>query len=109
MGRAWYRHPRQVAVLPPPPPAVPDTSFLPALSPATLAWLALAAAGVGMSKSGLAGLGMVHIVIFAAVFGARASTGVLLPLLVLGDILAVLFVAKVPAMHLGRVFGINRW
>lgn len=79
---------------PPHPPAVPDTNLLPALSPATLAWLALAAAGVGMSKSGLAGLGMVHIVIFAAVFGARASTGVLLPLLVLGDILAVLFVGR---------------
>jgi uncharacterized membrane protein YfcA len=73
---------------------VPDASLLPELSPATLALLAFAAGGVGMSKSGLAGLGMVHIVIFAAVFGARASTGILLPLLVLGDILAVIFVGK---------------
>ena len=75
-------------------PFVPDASLLPELSPATLALLAFAAGGVGMSKSGLAGLGMVHIVIFAAVFGTRASTGILLPLLVLGDILAVIFVGK---------------
>ena len=73
---------------------MPDASLLPELSAAALALLAFAAGGVGMSKSGLAGLGMVHIVIFAAVFGARASTGILLPLLVLGDILAVIFVGK---------------
>ena len=93
--------PRRDVVSSPPPPAaplrvsaVPDVAFLPQLTPATLALLAIAAAGVGMSKSGLAGLGMVHIVIFAAIFGARASTGVLLPLLVLGDIFAVAFVGK---------------
>ena len=73
---------------------MPDPSPLPDLSPTALALLALAAGGVGMSKSGLAGLGMVHIVIFASVFGAKASTGILLPLLVLGDILAVTFVGK---------------
>ena len=93
--------PRRDVVSSPPPPAaspwlsaVPDVASLPQLTPATLALLAIAAAGVGMSKSGLAGLGMVHIVIFAAIFGARASTGVLLPLLVLGDIFAVAFVGK---------------
>ncbi|RLS34276.1 MAG: sulfite exporter TauE/SafE family protein [Planctomycetota bacterium] len=73
---------------------VPDSIVSTDLPTATLLLLALAAGGVGMSKSGLAGLGMVHIVIFAAIFGARASTGVLLPLLVLGDVLAVLLVGQ---------------
>ena len=73
---------------------MPDASILTDIPPATLALLAFAACGVGMSKSGLAGLGMIHIVIFASVFGARASTGILLPLLVLGDILAVTFVGR---------------
>jgi uncharacterized membrane protein YfcA len=51
--------------------------------------LALGAAGVGVSKSGLAGVGLVHVLIFAFVFGARASTGILLPLLLIGDVCAV--------------------
>lgn len=56
------------------------------------AWIALAIAamGIGVSKSGLAGLGMIHILIFAEVFQARQSTGALLPLLIVGDICAVI-------------------
>ncbi|WP_044239736.1 sulfite exporter TauE/SafE family protein [Flexithrix dorotheae] len=44
---------------------------------------------IGMSKSGLSGAGMVAIPIFALTFGGKASTGVLLPLLVFADIYAV--------------------
>jgi uncharacterized membrane protein YfcA len=51
--------------------------------------LAIGSVGVGLSKSGLAGIGMVHVILFAHVFGAFRSTGVLLPLLIVGDILAV--------------------
>jgi len=51
--------------------------------------LMLGATGVGVSKSGLAGVSMLHVVVFALVFGARASTGILLPLLIIGDICAV--------------------
>jgi uncharacterized membrane protein YfcA len=51
--------------------------------------LMLGATGVGISKSGLAGISMLHVVVFAFVFGARASTGILLPLLIIGDICAV--------------------
>ena len=51
--------------------------------------LALGATGIGVSKSGLAGVGLVHVLIFAFVFGARASTGILLPLLLIGDVCAV--------------------
>ena len=49
----------------------------------------LAAAGVGLSKAGLAGVGLFHVVVFAFLFGARDSTGVVLPMLIVGDIYAV--------------------
>jgi len=50
--------------------------------------------GVGVSKSGLSGVSMVHVLVFAFVFGARASTGVLLPLLIVGDLCAVGLLGK---------------
>ena len=54
-------------------------------------WLlaAVAAAGVGISKSGLSGVSLLHVLIFAFLFGARNSTGVVLPMLLFGDIFAV--------------------
>jgi uncharacterized membrane protein YfcA len=52
--------------------------------------LAVAAAtGIGIGKSGLAGMSLVHVLIFAFLFGARDSTGVVLPLLLVGDVCAV--------------------
>lgn len=59
------------------------------LTPTQWLLLMLGATGVGVSKSGLAGVSMLHVLVFAFVFGARASTGVLLPLLIIGDICAV--------------------
>ena len=59
------------------------------LSWTDLLLVAIGAAGIGFSKSGFAGVSMVHVVVFAAVFGARTSTGVLLPMLIIGDLLAV--------------------
>lgn len=59
------------------------------LQPVELFALALAAVGIGFSKSGFAGVSMLHVVVFAHVFGARASTGILLPLLIVGDLCAV--------------------
>ena len=49
----------------------------------------VAAIGVGIAKAGLSGLGMFHVLVFAFLFGARASTGVVLPLLLVGDVTAV--------------------
>jgi uncharacterized membrane protein YfcA len=46
---------------------------------------------MGISKGGLAGVGLMHVVIFAFLFGARDSTGVVLPMLIVGDICAVAF------------------
>lgn len=59
------------------------------LSPLECLLVFIGAAGIGFSKSGFAGVGMIHVLIFAFVFGARQSTGMLLPLLVVGDVFAV--------------------
>ncbi|MYX97122.1 TSUP family transporter [Streptomyces sp. SID486] len=52
--------------------------------------LAFAALLVGFSKTAVSGANTVSLAVFAAVLPARASTGVLLPLLIAGDVLAVL-------------------
>lgn len=52
--------------------------------------LALAALLVGFSKTAVSGANTVSLAVFAAVLPARASTGVLLPVLIAGDVLAVL-------------------
>ncbi|MGC5567701.1 sulfite exporter TauE/SafE family protein [Streptomyces sp. FR-108] len=52
--------------------------------------LAAAALLVGFSKTAVSGANTVSLAIFAAVLPARASTGVLLPILIAGDVLAVL-------------------
>lgn len=46
---------------------------------------------IGVSKSGIKGIGILVVVIFAFVFGEKSSTGMLLPLLVVADILAVVY------------------
>ncbi len=62
---------------------------LPHLSPTQWLLAVVAAVGIGMSKSGLAGMSLVQVLILAFLFGARESTGVLLPMLIVGDICAV--------------------
>ncbi len=46
---------------------------------------------IGLSKAGLKGIDMMNVTIMAIVFGGKASTGVVLPLLCLADIMAVLY------------------
>lgn len=53
-------------------------------------WAIAAAAGIGFSKSGFAGVGLFHVIVFAWLFGPMTSTGIVLPLLIVGDISAVL-------------------
>ncbi len=53
-------------------------------------WIAvIAALGVGVSKSGLPGISLLHVVLFAQLFPGIQSTGIVLPLLVAGDLGAV--------------------
>lgn len=49
----------------------------------------LAATGIGVSKSGLPGISLLHVVLFAQLFPGLQSTGVVLPMLIAGDIGAV--------------------
>lgn len=81
-------------------------------------WIAIALAGfiLGFSKSGIKGIGIVIILILAFVFGEKASTGILLPMLISADIIAVSyynrhtqwrFIQKLlPAMVVGVLVGV---
>ncbi len=62
---------------------------LPAFTPLQWALAILAAVGIGISKSGLPGISLLHVVLFAQLFPGLQSTGVVLPMLVVGDIGAV--------------------
>src|SRR5580765_4723968 len=62
---------------------------MPDFSPAHWVLAVLAAIGMGISKAGFAGVGLFHVVVFALLFGARSSTGVVLPMLLVGDVGAV--------------------
>lgn len=46
---------------------------------------------LGLSKSGIKGIGIIIVVILAFVFGEKASTGVLLPMLICADVFAVIY------------------
>ncbi len=54
-------------------------------------WLlaVVAALCIGLSKAGIGGVGMVAILVMAQILPARASTGVILPMLIVADIFAV--------------------
>ncbi|WP_221349828.1 sulfite exporter TauE/SafE family protein [Streptomyces beigongshangae] len=67
-----------------------DTMTLWHITPWEFAALAAAALLVGFSKTAVSGANTVSLAIFAAVLPAKASTGVLLPVLIAGDVLAVL-------------------
>lgn len=49
------------------------------------------ALGIGMAKTGVAGLGFLAVPIMAGIFGARASTGIVLILLIFADFFGVWF------------------
>ncbi|SEL43016.1 hypothetical protein SAMN04487910_2432 [Aquimarina amphilecti] len=51
----------------------------------------IAAIILGMSKSGLKGMGVLIVTLMVLVHGAKASTGIVLPLLIFADILAVIY------------------
>ena len=51
----------------------------------------IAAFLIGLSKAGLKGVDMLNVTIMAIVFGGKASTGIVLPLLCAADIMAVIY------------------
>src|SRR4030095_16595530 len=46
---------------------------------------------LGIAKGGIKGLGAIISIMLALVFGSRASTGIVMPLLICGDIFAVIY------------------
>jgi len=60
----------------------------------TLIFGFLAAFLVGISKGGLKGMGTFTVALTATVYGAKASVGILVPLFIVGDILAVIYFKK---------------
>jgi uncharacterized protein len=80
---------------------------MPDLSLANWLLAILAALGVGISKSGFAGVSLVHVLVMAHIFGDKASTGVVLPMLIMGDIGAVVaFKRHAVWRHVGRTLPI---
>ncbi|MGB3149988.1 MAG: sulfite exporter TauE/SafE family protein [Maribacter sp.] len=76
----------------------------------------LAAFVIGLSKAGIKGIAVINVTFMALAFGAKESTGLVVPLLVLADIFAVIYynrhtqwnyVFKVlPWMVLGVIIGV---
>jgi hypothetical protein len=63
---------------------------MPHLTPAEWLISIVAGVGVGVAKSGFAGVSLVHVLVMAHIFGDKASTGVVLPMLCVGDVFAVI-------------------
>ena len=76
----------------------------------------IAAFIIGLSKAGLKGIDMMNVTIMALVFGGKASTGIVLPLLCVADILAVIYYNRhaqwpqfwklIPWMMIGILVGV---
>lgn len=62
---------------------------LPLLSTSDWMWLLFSAALIGGAKAGLQGLGMLAVPIMASIFGGKLSSGLVLPMLVAADMMAV--------------------
>lgn len=54
-------------------------------------WFMFCAMLIGMAKAGVKGLGMLIVPIMAAVFGGKPSAGLVLPMLIFGDVFAVFY------------------
>jgi uncharacterized membrane protein YfcA len=54
--------------------------------PWTLALAMFAALCIGVSKAGFGGVSMISVVLFAEIYGARISTGLVLPMLIVADL-----------------------
>lgn len=75
------------------------------LEPWQWALAVVAALIVGVSKSGIGGLGVLAVVIFAVIMPAKQATGTVLPLLCFGDIVAsATYGRHAKWVHLWRLF-----
>ena len=92
------------------------SEILSAYSAANLLLIFLGAFIIGLAKAGLKGIDMLNVTIMAIVFGGKASTGIVLPLLCAADIAAVLYYNRhaqwnhfwklIPWMAVGILIGV---
>ena len=68
---------------------------------------ALGAFLLGIAKAGVKGIAVFIVVLFVFAFGAKESTGILMPLLICGDIFAILYYKKYA--HWNYVFLLLPW
>lgn len=61
------------------------------LTPGYLLLFLTVALVLGMAKAGLSGMGLAIVPVMALIFGAKESTGVILPMLITADIMAVIY------------------
>ena len=61
------------------------------LSPVEWTFVIVSALIIGATKTGIVGIAILVVPLMASVFPAKESTGILLPLLIFGDIFAVSF------------------
>lgn len=71
---------------------------------------------LGVSKAGIKGVGVIIVMFMALVFGGKASTGVLMPLMIFADVFAVIYYHRhtqwkylgklLPAMIVGVLLGV---
>jgi hypothetical protein len=66
-------------------------SLFPGLTPLHILLFLIVAVVIGMSKAGLSGFGLAIVPVMALIFGAKESTGVILPMLIAADIMAVIY------------------
>ena len=74
-------------------------TILGALSATSLLLILISAFILGLAKAGLKGVDMLNVTIMAVVFGSKASTGIVLPLLCAADIAAVLYYHRHAQWH----------
>ncbi|MSU53838.1 MAG: sulfite exporter TauE/SafE family protein, partial [Opitutaceae bacterium] len=75
------------------------------LTPEQWVLAVVAALLVGVAKTGIAGIGMLFVVIFAQILPAKQATGLVLPLLCFGDLVAVAAYRQHAAWrHVWRLF-----
>lgn len=90
--------------------------ILAAYSTLNLVLIFLGAFIIGLSKGGLKGIEMLNVTIMAIVFGGKASTGIVLPLLCIADLFAVIYYNRhaqwkhfwklIPWMAIGILIGV---
>ncbi|MFX0556138.1 sulfite exporter TauE/SafE family protein [Maribacter sp. CXY002] len=67
----------------------------------------MAAFVIGMSKAGIKGIAVINVTFMALAFGAKESTGMVVPLLILADIFAVIYYNRHTQWH--YVFKVLPW